>query len=305
MSDVLVLSGVSKSFGDLVAVSSLDLSVARGSVFGLLGPNGAGKTTTIRMIMDIIRPDAGTIHLLGDADAEARRARTSYLPEERGLYRKMKARELLLYFARLRNVPPAEARARADRWLARFELSNFAESKLEALSKGMGQKVQFIAAILHQPELIILDEPFSGLDPVNVELVKSVMLELRDAGTTLIFSTHQMDTVEKLCDSICLINKGRKMLDGPIGQIRRQHGTNTVRLEYTGEGRFIKDPALVAKSDDSGRFVELVPAPGVTPQQVLAAAVREVEVHRFEIAEPSLHQIFIETVRARGEEVAA
>lgn len=303
MPDALVLEGITKSFAELRAVDSLDLSVAGGSVFGLLGPNGAGKTTTIRMIMDIIRPDSGVIRLLGETDSEKRRRRISYLPEERGLYRKMKARELLVYFARLRGVDPAEGKRRADQWLARFELSAFADSKLEALSKGMGQKVQFIATILHRPELVILDEPFSGLDPVNVELIKSVMLELRREGTTIIFSTHQMDTVERLCDSICLINHGKKMLSGSVAEVRRRHGTNSVHLEYEGEARFLSDRALVAQAEDSGRFVEIVPAAGVSPQRILEAAVKEVTVRRFEVTEPSLHHIFIETVKAQGGEV--
>ncbi len=303
MPDALVLEGITKSFAELRAVDSLDLSVAGGSVFGLLGPNGAGKTTTIRMIMDIIRPDSGVIRLLGETDSEKRRRRISYLPEERGLYRKMKARELLVYFGRLRGVDPAEGKRRADQWLARFELSAFADSKLEALSKGMGQKVQFIATILHRPELVILDEPFSGLDPVNVELIKSVMLELRREGTTIIFSTHQMDTVERLCDSICLINHGKKMLSGSVAEVRRRHGTNSVHLEYEGEARFLSDRALVAQAEDSGRFVEIVPAAGVSPQRILEAAVKEVTVRRFEVTEPSLHHIFIETVKAQGGEV--
>jgi len=303
MSDALTLRGVSKSFADLKAVDSLDLAVRSGSVFGLLGPNGAGKTTSIRMIMDIIRPDSGDIQLLGQSDPEVRRRRIAYLPEERGLYRKMKARELLLYFGKLRGLEAGDARRRADRWLERFELAAFAESKLEALSKGMGQKVQFIATILHSPELVILDEPFSGLDPVNVELIKSVMLELKKEGTTIIFSTHQMDTVEKLCDAICLINKGRKVLDGTVAEVRRSHGSNSIQLEYDGTARFVADRALVAEADDSGRYVELVPAKGVTPRQILEAALREVEVRRFEVTEPTLHRIFIETVQARGEEV--
>lgn len=303
MPDALTLRGVSKTFDEVQAVQALDLSVPAGSIFGLLGPNGAGKSTTIRMIMDIIKPDTGTIALKGDTSAERRRERTSYLPEERGLYRKMKVRELILFFARLRRMDRAEAARRADHWLERFELSGFAEAKLEAVSKGMGQKVQIIATILHEPELLILDEPFSGLDPVNVELVQGVMLEMRERGTTILFSSHQMDTVERLCDGVCLIHRGQKMLDGKVHEVRKQHGSDTVRLEFEGKAKFLEDPTLVARADDTGRYAEIVPAVGVSPQQILEAAVREVIVRRFEVSEPSLNQIFIQTVRARGEEV--
>ncbi len=302
MPDALTIRGISKSFGDLLAVQNLDLSVRAGSVFGLLGPNGAGKTTTIRMIMDIIKPDQGTISLLGETDPDRRRDRIGYLPEERGLYRKMKVRELILYFARLHGVEAGKARREADRWLERMELSSWAESKIEALSKGMQQKIQFIITVLHEPEAVILDEPFSGLDPVNVDLIRSIMLELRDHGTTLLLSTHQMDMVEKVCDSICLINRGRKVLDGPIQQVKAARGDRAIQIEYEGRPTFHKDPALVARCSDSGRFMEVTPAPGVVPQSILEAAVREVRISRFQIMEPSLHDIFVETVRSQGGE---
>jgi ABC-2 type transport system ATP-binding protein len=302
MAEALILKGVSKSFGELQAVHALNLSVQAGSVYGLLGPNGAGKTTTIRMIMDIIKPDTGTISLLGETDPDRRRDRIGYLPEERGLYRKMKVRELLLYFACLHGVDSRTARAEADRWLERFELASWAESKIEALSKGMQQKVQIIATILHKPEAVILDEPFSGLDPVNVDLVKTVLLELRDKGTTLLLSTHQMEMVEKLCDSICLIDRGRAVLQGALHEIKAGRATRAIQIEYEGRPSFHKDNSLVARCDDSGRYMELYPASGVTAQQVLEAAVGQVRINRFEIMEPSLNEIFIETVRSRGEE---
>jgi ABC-2 type transport system ATP-binding protein len=302
MSDALVIRGVSKAYGDVHAVRSLDLSVAAGTVYGLLGPNGAGKSTTIRMIMDIIKPDTGEILLLGESDPDRRRDRIGYLPEERGLYRKMKVRELLVYFGRLHGMEPRRARERTLHWLERMELATWAEAKVEALSKGMQQKVQIIATILHEPEAVILDEPFSGLDPTNVDLVKDVLLELRNRGVMLLLSTHQMEMAEKLCDSICLIHRGRKLLDGPIGKVKADRGVQAIQLEFEGRASFHRDPALVARVNDSGRFLELFPATGVSPHQILEAAVREVKVSRFEVMEPSLHQIFVDTVRMDGEE---
>jgi ABC-2 type transport system ATP-binding protein len=302
MPEALVIRGVSKSFGDLQAVQSLDLTVEAGSVCGLLGPNGAGKSTTIRMIMDIIKPDTGTVSLLGETDPDRRRDRIGYLPEERGLYRKMKVRELLTYFAALHGMEPRHARERAMHWLERIELGAWAEAKVEALSKGMQQKVQVIATILHEPEVVILDEPFAGLDPVNVDLVKQILLDLRNQGVTLLLSTHQMEMVEKLCDSICLIHRGRKVLDGPLSKVKADRGLRAIQLEYDGRPTFHRDPSLVARAEDSGRFLEIFPAEGVDPQRILEAAIKEVRITRFEVMEPSLHQIFVETVRARGEE---
>ncbi len=297
MADALLLDGIEKTYDQVRAVDTLHLAVPQGSVYGLLGPNGAGKTTTIRMILDIIRPDAGRILVFGEDDPEMRRKRISYLPEERGLYRKMKVRELVLYIARLRGMDSAEARKRSDYWFQRFDLTAFADAKLEALSKGMGQKVQFIATILHRPDVLILDEPFSGLDPVNVELVKEVMQEVHREGATILFSTHQMDTVERLCDAICLINHGKKVLEGSVGDVRRKHGTNSIQIEYEGVAKFLADRSLIASVDDTGRYAELTPAPGVETQRILEAAVREVRVRRFEVMEPSLHRIFVDTVR--------
>jgi len=302
MPDTLVLRGVSKSFGDLHAVETLDLNVPAGSIYGLLGPNGAGKSTTIRMIMDIIKPDTGEILLLGEPDPERRRDRIGYLPEERGLYRKMKVRELLMYFGALHGLDARTARERATRWLERMELAGWADAKVEALSKGMQQKLQLITTILHEPEAVILDEPFSGLDPVNVDLVREILLELRDRGVTLLLSTHQMEMVERLCDSICLIHRGRKVLDGPIGQVKAGRGVSAIQVEFEGRPTFHQDASLVARASNSGRFLEVVPAPGADPQRILEAAAREVKISRFQVMEPSLHQIFVDTVRARGEE---
>jgi ABC-2 type transport system ATP-binding protein len=302
MSEALVIRGVSKSFGDVQAVQMLDLTVEAGAVYGLLGPNGAGKSTTIRMIMDIIKPDTGTISLLGETDPDRRRDRIGYLPEERGLYRKMKVRELLTYFGALHGMESRRARERAMHWLERIELGAWAEAKIESLSKGMQQKVQVVATIIHEPEVVILDEPFSGLDPVNVDLVKDILLDLRNKGTTLLLSTHQMEMVEKLCDSICLIHRGRKVIDGPLSKVKSDRGLRAIQVECDGRPTFHRDKTLVAHADDSGRFLEIFPAEGVDPQRILEAAMREVRIKRFEVMEPSLHQVFVDTVRARGEE---
>jgi len=296
MTAALELTGVSKSYAEVEAVQSFDLTVEAGSIFGLLGPNGAGKTTLIRMIMDIIRPDRGTIHLLGSTDPELRRDRIGYLPEERGIYRKMKVRELLVYLAQLRSIPAGRAREQADFWIERFSLSERADEKIEALSKGNAQKVQFIATILHEPEAIILDEPFSGFDPVNVDLVKNVMLELKDKGMTILLSTHQMETVERLCDSICLIHEGKKILDGSIREVKQQRGTNAVQIEFDGSTDFYRDPKWVSRFDESSRYVEMIPAAGVDPSELLRLAIADVQVSRFQIMEPSVHQIFLEAV---------
>ena len=302
MTEALRLEGVSKAYGNVQAVHPIDLTVQRAAIYGLLGPNGAGKTTMIRMIMDIIKPDTGRITLLGESDPEHRRDRIGYLPEERGIYRKMKVRDLLVYLAQLRSVPGREARTRADQWLERFSLDDRAEDKIESLSKGNAQKVQFIATVLHEPEAVILDEPFSGFDPVNVDLVKSILLELREKGMTIIFSTHQMETVEKLCDSICLIHQGKKVLDGPLTEVKSERGTGSIQIEFDGKPTFHRDPSLVARHDDSGRFLEVVPADGVSPTKILEAAMRQVEVRRFQVMEPSLQQIFLEAVGVVGEE---
>ncbi len=302
MPDTLVIRGVSKSFGDLRAVESLDLTVETGSVCGLLGPNGAGKSTTIRMIMDIIKPDTGTVSLLGETDPDRRRDRIGYLPEERGLYRKMKVRELLTYFGALHGMEPRLARERAAHWLGRMELGQWGEAKVEALSKGMQQKVQLVATILHEPEAVILDEPFAGLDPVNVDLVKQILLDLRNRGVTLLLSTHQMEMVERLCDSICLIHHGKKVLDGSLSKVKADRGQRAIQMEYDGRPSFHRDTSLVARAEDSGRYLEILPAPGIDPQRILEVALKEVRITRFEVMEPSLHQIFVETVRARGEE---
>jgi len=294
---VVNLENVNKSFGKLNAVKDLSFQVEEKSVFGLLGPNGAGKTTTIRMIMEIILPDSGRIEIFGKPNSQDLRDKVGYLPEERGLYKKMKVMDVLLFFSDIKNVKRNDAKEQAQKWLDRLELSEWRNKKVEELSRGMQQKLQFITTILHKPELIILDEPFSGLDPINTNLVKEVMLDLRAEGATIIFSTHLMEQVEKLCNSICLINKGAQVLLGELSDIKAKYGKNRIRMNYRGEAAFLNDLSLIAGYDDYGQYVEVRPAEGVEPGQILSVAVRQVSIDKFEVAEPSLNEIFIDAVK--------
>jgi ABC-2 type transport system ATP-binding protein len=302
---VVVLEGVSKSFGLVRAVERLSLAIRPGRITGLLGRNGAGKTTTLRMINGIFLPDAGTITVFGSRDAAAVRDRVGYLPEERGLYRKMKVLEQLLFLAEIKGRRPAATRARARAWLERFELWDKRDARLEALSKGNQQKVQLIGALLHGPELIILDEPTVGLDPVNVVLVRTVLRELRDDGRTVLLSTHMMAEAEKLVDDIVLIHHGRAVLQGPLEEIRTSFGVDTVQLAFSGDGTFLADLPGVARARLETGAAELRLVPGADPQGVLAATVGRLAVARFEVAAPSLEEIFIDQVGAAAEIAAA
>ncbi len=293
----LELIEVTKSYGGFVAVDALSLRVQRGQIVGFLGPNGAGKTTTIRMIMSIIYPDAGQIRVLGAPRAMEVKDRIGYLPEERGLYRKMTVEQTLRYFGRLKGVRGRRLRERIDAVLGQVELADWRRKKVEALSKGMSQKLQFAVTILHEPQLVILDEPFSGLDPLNMEVLKELVLELKRRGTTVIFSTHQMEQAEKLCDSIVLINRGRKLIEGPLDEIRRQFTTRTVLIE--GQGALDRLAALpgVTHAEIDGPRARLELADGTEPNDVLAEAVRHVRIERFELHRPDLHDIFVALVR--------
>ena len=291
------LDQVRKSFGEFTAVKDLSLAVRAGRIFGLLGPNGAGKTTTIRMIVNITAPDSGTIELFGQQITPTLQDRIGYLPEERGLYKKMKIVDQLRFFAELKNMSGKEVETRIDNWLARLKLSEWKNKKSMELSKGMQQKIQFITAVLHEPDLLILDEPFSGLDPVNVDLLKDVVLELKRTGKTIIFSTHQMEVAEKICDDICLINRSQKILDGSLRDIKKSFGRNAVALRMEGSNGILNDPSLVSKVQAHSDEVEVLLAPGATPQQFLRKLVDSgANVSKFEMIEPSLHDIFIEKV---------
>jgi ABC-2 type transport system ATP-binding protein len=297
--NVVELKGVTKRFDEFVAVQDLSFEVRQGTIFGLLGPNGAGKTTSIRMIVNIFAPDAGEVLVLGRHMSSELQPRIGYLPEERGLYKKMKVEEQLVFFANLKGVDSREARKRIAEWLERLELSDWKDKKSAELSKGMQQKVQFIAAVLHEPELLILDEPFSGLDPVSVNLLKNVILDLKKRGKSIIFSTHQMEQVEQMCDDICLINHATKVLGGSLRDVKRRFGRNTVILDNEeGDGFFLGD--LVKSENRFASHVELILNDGVDPQEVLRRAISAGgRINRFELVEPSLNQIFIESVTTR------
>jgi len=300
----LVLKGVSKAFAGHVAVKDLSLEVPRGSVFGLLGPNGTGKTTTLRMVMNILGTDSGSIEILGRSADQATRDRVGYMPEERGLYPRMVLEEQLVFMASIKGLGRKEAAARLDPWLERLGLAEWRKRKTNELSKGMQQKAQFIATVLHEPEVLIMDEPMSGLDPVGMNVMRDVMVDLSRRGATIVLSSHQMDTVERLCERVALINKGEKVLDGAVAEIKARHGRNTLVLAFDGDGAFLASLPGVAKVSDFGRYVEIRMSEGADPQALLGEAAARLRIRRFEIVEPSLHDIFVETVTADGREAA-
>jgi len=291
------LNHVRKSYDSFVAVDDLSFKIEQGTVFGLLGPNGAGKTSTIRMMIGITIPDSGEINVFGRPFERKSLEKIGYLPEERGLYKKMKVLDQLVFLAELHGMDAAAAKTKAVEWCERLEIAEKLQSKVEELSKGMQQKIQFIAALLHGPEFVIMDEPFYGLDPVNSGLLKDVLLELKKQGKTILFSTHRMDQVEKLCDSICLINKGRAVLQGNLNQVKGQYGKNNVQIEYEGSGDFLQQTQLVGSYNNYGNYVEVRLAPGADPQQLLrSVAENSRRVSKFEVMEPSLEEIFIDVV---------
>ncbi len=296
-SPTVLLEEVSKSFGEFIAVSELSLAVRAGRIFGLLGPNGAGKTTTIRMIVNITAPDSGRIELFGQMLTPDLQDRIGYLPEERGLYKKMKVGDQLRFFAELKNVKGKEVDERIDQWLARVKLTEWKNKKSTELSKGMQQKIQFIIAVLHEPDLLILDEPFSGLDPVNVGLLKEIVLDLKRSGKTIIFSTHQMEVAEQICDDICLLNRSRKVLEGSLRQVKQGFGRNAVALRIEGADEVLESSSLVTSIQRHSDEIEVLLAPGADAQQLLKSLLAAgATVSRFEMVEPSLNDIFIEKV---------
>ena len=290
------LNKVRKSYDQFVAVNDLSFNIAQGGVFGLLGPNGAGKTSTIRMMIGITAPDSGAITLFGKPFERNSLRRVGYLPEERGLYKKMKVMDQLVFLGELRGMTISAAKQKALEWCRRLEIDAWLQMKVEELSKGMQQKIQFIAALLHDPDFIIMDEPFFGLDPVNATLLKDVMLDLKKQGKTILFSTHRMDQVEKLCDSICLINKGTAILQGDLKTIKARYGKNNVQIEYEGNGDFLEKNPLVSAYNNYGNYVEARLAPGVDAQRLLHMVAGKSRVNRFELMEPSLEEIFINMV---------
>lgn len=303
------LRGVSKSYDEFQAVKPLDLVVPRGSTFGLLGPNGAGKTTTIRMTLRILQPDTGEVLILGRPQSQEGLDRIGYLAEERGIYKRMKVRRLLSFFAELKGVRPRDSKPRIDRWLERLELSDRADAKVQELSKGMQQKIQFIAAVLHEPEIVILDEPFSGLDPINQRVLREIITELKSAGKTIVFSTHIIEHAERICDHICIIARGTKVADGAIPDVKRQHGSEYIALtleDWSPESASsLRRLPLVAQVREHGRELEVALRSGADPQALLEELVRTgTRLRRFAVTEPSLEQIFIERVGAHTADAA-
>jgi ABC-2 type transport system ATP-binding protein len=302
MSDPIVVDRVTKRFAGHTAVDGLSLSVAPGIIYGLLGPNGAGKTTTIRMIMDIYEPDAGAVRLFNDvAGGRTHSARIGYLPEERGLYPKMRVLDVLVFLAETKGVARRTARLKALEWLDRLGLGAWRMRKVSDLSKGMQQKVQFISAVLHDPELVVLDEPFSALDPVNRQVLLETVIDYRRRGKTVLFSTHIMEHAEKLCDRLCIIARGKKLIDGRLSDVKRTHGGKHVVVAFDGHQgaaqQIFADGRLVAKSQDFGQQVELELADGADAQEILRALVTTgARLSRFELASPSLHKIFVDLV---------
>ncbi len=292
---VIELDNITKSYGNHVAVDDLSLQVPKGSIYGFIGPNGSGKTTTIRMIMNILYPDNGVIRIFGKEHIGSHLDEIGYLPEERGLYRKMKTKELICFYGELKHVlkPSREA----DYWLDKFDLTKWAGKKIETLSKGMTQKVQFIITIINRPGIIILDEPFSGLDPVNAEIIKDVILDLRSDGATVLFSTHDMAVAEKMCDFIFMIYNGRKVLDGTLEAIQKNYGQDTIRLQTDGGAKVLEGIPGIDKINDFGKMQEIKVSNGADNQIILATLMTRTRVSRFEITSPSLNDIFIRIAR--------
>jgi ABC-2 type transport system ATP-binding protein len=293
----LTLDRICKSFEKKVAVDELSLDVPEGCIYGIIGPNGAGKTTTIRMTMNITMPDSGEILIDGQPRPKDFNNRVGYLPEERGLYKGMKVIEVMTYMAMLKGCSKAAVLASADQWLERMKLIEYRNSKVEELSKGMQQKLQLITTLLHDPDLIILDEIFSGLDPLNIEIIKGILLDLKRAGKTILFSTHVMEQAEKLCDFICMINNGRKVLDGSMADVKSRFGRNTVQIDMEGDGAFVAGLPGVEDVREFNNYLELRLADGADSNAIMKAVVDKVQVRRFEIVGPSLYDIFIQTAQ--------
>jgi ABC-2 type transport system ATP-binding protein len=296
MVHAIELQDVRKSFGPVRAVDGLTLHVPQGTVYGFLGPNGAGKTTTLRMAMDIIRPDSGEIRLSGEPASSFARGRVGYMPEERGLYRKMTVTAVLRYFGSLKGMTAAQLGQCVPAWLERIDLAAYANKKVEELSRGMHQKLQFAVTVINDPELVILDEPFSGLDPVNQDLLREIITGMRDRGRTVLFSTHGMHEAEQLCDFIVLINKGKVVVDGTLDEIRSRHESHTVSIEIEGDAAFVWTLPLVAAVQPDGRRLNVTLRDGADPQELLRILIERSRVRAFEIKQPSLHEIFVRLV---------
>lgn len=307
MSTVIEAIDVCKTFGEQRVSKNISLTVREGSIYGLLGPNGAGKTTLIRMLSTITQPDTGTIRFMGDALKEVHAHQMGYMPEERGLYKKMTVAEQLLFFAELRGLSTKEAQTAVKHWLKRLDMMDWARKKVEEISKGMAQKVQFVSCVLHNPKLLILDEPFSGFDPVNADLIKDLILELKNGGTSVIFSTHRMDNVESLCDHLAIIHQGEKVLDGSVSDIRRNHFRGMYDVGYHQEvfwDAAHASPISMEKNSDGKVVYRFETSKGFTPEQLLNMAMLKGNLVHYSEHIPSIHEIFVDTVSRGGEPVA-
>ena len=293
---VIEVKNINKSFGDTQAVRDVSFEVPKGRIFGLLGPNGAGKTTAIRIINHILIADSGTVTINGVNVSSETQSMIGYMPEERGLYKKMKVGEQLIYLAQLKGLSHAEAKQKTRYWLDRFEAMDWYHKEIGELSKGMSQKIQFIATIAHDPDIYIFDEPFSGLDPINSEMLKEIVIELRNNDNTVLFSTHRMEQVEQMCDDICLFNKGRTVLQGNLRDIKQKFGKNTVNIEFEGDASFLDKLDDVRINNRSTNFAEIRVLNGQHMQDILKTAMEHAEIYKFERVEPSLTEIFISTV---------
>jgi ABC-2 type transport system ATP-binding protein len=293
---VLELDHLVKDFGGKRAVDNISLQLKRGEILGLLGPNGAGKTTTLRMILNIIAPDSGTIKILGQDFSEKLKERIGFLPEERGLYRKMKVSETLIFFGELKGMKSEEIKTRGMELLKKFNLDHYYNKKVEELSKGMAQKLQFITTILHSPELLILDEPFAGLDPVNIELVKDIILEKKREGVTIIFSTHLMEYAEKIVDNVVMINNGKKVIDGSLSDVKAEYGTRFIKIKYDGDASFVSALDYVKDVRDYGNEMEIEPQDIKFKDTLLKNMLTKISINSFQVTEPSLHHVFIRKV---------
>ncbi|MCX6148053.1 MAG: ATP-binding cassette domain-containing protein [Candidatus Kapabacteria bacterium] len=304
MENILNVKNVTKSFGDYKASNDISFNVEKGKIFGLLGPNGAGKTTMIRMLTNIYVPDSGSITLFGNPVGPDQQNNIGYLPEERGLYKKMKVLDQLVYFGQLKGMSKKTALDSARLWLVKLDAADYANKKVQDLSKGMSQKVQFVASLLHNPKFLILDEPFSGFDPINADLFKDIVIELRKNGATIILSTHIMHQVEQLCDDICLINKGKLLLSGNVREIKKSYGKNTININFEGSKDFLNNLSNieVINSTDSSAEFKLLDL-NQSPNSILSEIMKFVQIYKFEIDEPSLNEIFIDVVtKANGEQ---
>jgi ABC-2 type transport system ATP-binding protein len=299
------LRSVTKRFGNHIAVSGLDLDIPKGTVYGLLGPNGSGKTTTLRIIMGILLPDEGEVTLLGGSPGIESNVAVGYLPEERGVYRKMKVRDLLVFLGEIRGLTRNEAGAKSDQWLDRLDLGTWADKRVQDLSKGMQQKVQFIGTVLHDPEVLILDEPFSGLDPINQEVLEGIVREFQARGTTILFSTHLMDHAERLCERVCLISKARKVLDADLKELKKRERKGLVAVEFEGSEAWLRGPEVTEiEAFEGGAFLTL--REGADHQAILRRGVEAgVRIDRFDLVEPRLHEIFVRHAGEPNEDEAS